>query len=157
MTDDPPPSLIGRLARPGAPARKVLGLLGVALLVLLAMIAIVATIRAGRIESATRRLIADTPAPAAGQAEAQAMAHAFARPRLATTLAGLAEHLPAGTLLAEASRNRDGSLRIALDTADPDELRPLLAADPWFEAFHERAQERRAEGRIRVTLVEDAR
>ena len=47
-----------------------------------------------------------------------------------------------------AARGRDGAVRIALDTADPDELRPLIAADPWFDRFHERAQEARADGRI---------
>jgi hypothetical protein len=125
-----------------------------ALLVLLAVAAIVATVRANAIRAETQRLIADAPSPATAEAEAQAMARAFARPRMATTLADLAAHLPADAPLAEAERGRDGSLRIAIDTADPDELRALLAADLWFERFRERGQEARAEGRIRVTMVE---
>ncbi len=54
-------------------------------------------------------------------------------------------------------RGRDGTLRIAIDTADPDELRALLGSEPWFADFHARKQEERAEGRMRVTLVEDRR
>jgi hypothetical protein len=119
-----------------------------------ATIAIVAIIAAHRIEAATARYLAEAPSPAASEAEARTIARAFAQPRLASTLADLARHLPAATPLAEATRNRDGALRIALDAADPDELRASLASDTWFEDFRERGQAERAEGRIRVTLVE---
>lgn len=157
MSDDPSPSLFGRLARHGHAARLWLWLAIGAVLATTVLIGTVAAIRAARIESATRQLISRAPAPAAGEAEARAVADAFAQPRLATTLAGLSTNLPADTLLAEAARGRDGSLRILIDTADPDAVRPLLAANPWLANFHERAQEVRPEGRIRVTLVEGAR
>lgn len=148
------PSLIGRIAR-AAPHRPLL-LCTCAVLAALLAVALVATLRAQRIERQTRALIADAPAPAAAQAEVGAISDAFARPRLATSLAELAIHLPSATPLVAAARTRDGALRIALDTADPDELRALLESDPWFARFREKAQETRAEGRIRVTLVERA-
>lgn len=147
--------LIGRLRPSGPVARRGLWGLVVLLLIGLAAVAVGATIAARRIEAATARRLIDTPSPAAGEAEAKAMATAFATPRIAGTLADLATHLPAGVPVAEAARGRDGMLRIALDTADPDELRGQLASDTWFDAFHERGQEERSEGRIRVTLVED--
>jgi flagellar motor protein MotB len=139
---------------PGAIAQQWIWRIAMALLVALALAAIVATIAAHRIEAETARQVAEAPSPAAGEAEARAVAAAFGQPRLATTLADLARHLPSATPIAAAARTRDGALRIALDAADPDELRASLAADPWFEDFRERGQEERAEGRIRVTLVE---
>jgi hypothetical protein len=155
MSRKPRPALISRL-RPAAPeTRRWLWLLAIFLLAALALVAIAATIRTRQIEAATERLLIEAPSPAAGEAEAQAMATAFAQPRLATTLADLATHLPSATPMTEAARNRDDRLRIVIDTADPDELRALLAGDRWFGNFHERGQEEHAEGRIRVTLVED--
>jgi formylglycine-generating enzyme required for sulfatase activity len=125
--------------------------------VALALVAIGATIRARQVEAETATRLQAAPASSASPAEAQAMADAFALPRLATTLAGLAGHLPSGAPLAAAARNRDGTLRIAIDTADPDELRALLSGDDWFRNFRERGRETRPEGRIRLTLIEDAR
>lgn len=135
--------------RSGLPWALAIGALAVP-----ATIAIVATIAAHRIEAGTARYLAEAPSPAAGEAEARTIALAFAQPRLASTLADLARHLPAATPLAEATRSRDGALRLSLDAADPDELRASLASDTWFDDFHERGQTERAEGRIRVTLVE---
>jgi hypothetical protein len=155
MSRKPRPSLVSRL-RPSAPGtRHSLWISAILLLAALALIAIAATLRARQIEAATERHLLEAPSPAASEAEAQAMAEAFALPRLATTLAGLAAHLPSATPMAELARNRDGTLRLVIDAADPDELRALLAGDRWFADFHERGQEERAEGRIRVTLVED--
>ncbi|WP_404711965.1 hypothetical protein [Sphingomonas sp. MMS24-J13] len=152
MSGDP---LIGRL-RPSKPnSQPWLWGLAVMIVAAPATIAIVATIEARRIEAETARQVSEAPSPAAGEAEARTIARAFAQPRLASTLADLARHLPSATPLAEAGRNRDGALRIALDAADPDELRALLAADAWFEDFRERGQAERVEGRIRVTLVEN--
>jgi hypothetical protein len=157
MSRKPRPSLVSRL-RPAAPGtRHWLWISAILLLVALAVIAIAATVRAGQIEAATERSLLAAASPAASEAETQAMAEAFAQPRLATTLADLATHLPSAAPMAEAARNRDGSLRIVIDAADPDELRALLAGDRWFGDFRERGQEERAEGRIRVTLVEDGR
>jgi hypothetical protein len=142
MSRKPRPALISRL-RPAAPeTRRWLWLLAIFLLAALALVAIAATIRTRQIEAATERLLIEAPSPAAGEAEAQA-------------LADLATHLPSATPMTEAARNRDDRLRIVIDTADPDELRALLAGDRWFGNFHERGQEEHAEGRIRVTLVED--
>lgn len=155
MSPAPQPSLIGRILRPAPAARRIAALLGLLLLAALALVALGATIRARRIEAATRQALIDRPSPALAEAEAAIMAEAFARPRAAATLADLAIHLPSATPLAEATRARDGTLRIALDTADPDALRALLGADRWFERFHEKAQEDRGEGRIRVALVEE--
>ena len=152
MTGDP---LIDRLHPSGPGARRWLWWSTLALLAALALAAIVATIAARRIEAETAQRLIETPSPAAGEAEARAIAQAFAQPRLASTLADLAKHLPSATPIAQAARSRNGALRIALDAADPDELRAALAGDVWFDDFHERGQEERAEGRIRVTLVED--
>ena len=84
-----------------------------------------------------------------------AMARAFAMPSLDAILAALRTHLPPEVRLVEASRGEDGRLRLAIDTSDPDALRGALAADRWMARFHERGQERRDDGTIRVRLAGD--
>lgn len=86
---------------------------------------------------------------------ADEVARAFAMPSLETVLAALRTHLPPEVQLVEASRGEEGTLRLTIDTSDPDALRGALAADRWMARFHERGQEKRDDGTIRVRLAGD--
>lgn len=83
--------------------------------------------------------------------QAAAMADSLSLPPMATVLAGLRAHLPPDVRLAEAARDGEGVLTIAIDTPDPDALRAALAADRRLARFRERGQEAREDG-IRVRL-----
>jgi hypothetical protein len=86
---------------------------------------------------------------------ADEVARALAVPSLETVLAALRTHLPPEVQLVEASRGEEGTLRLTIDTSDPDALRGALAADRWMARFHERGQEKRDDGTIRVRLAGD--
>lgn len=84
--------------------------------------------------------------------QATAMARTLALPPLDTLLALLRAHLPPDVRLIEASRNEDGNLDLAIDTADPDALRAALAGNPQMAPLRERQQSARDDGTIRVRL-----
>ncbi len=87
---------------------------------------------------------------------------ALARPAMTTPgpteiLGRLAAILPPDTGLAAATRDRHGALRIEIDTSDPDQIRPVVAADPLFGSLREIGQVQTGEGTIRVTLASESR
>ena len=125
-----------------------------AVLVVSTAVATGATLVAWRIDSETRRIVADGAAPGRARVEAAAVARAFSEPTLAATLAALAARLPEGVLLVGAARGRDGMLRVTIDSADPDTVRAAFAADPWLARFRARGEDRRDDGRLRVTFEE---
>lgn len=64
----------------------------------------------------------------------------FRRAPASAILAALGQRLPENTRLISASRAPDGQVFVDLATADPDLLRPLLAADPLLARFREVGQ-----------------
>lgn len=73
------------------------------------------------------------------------------RPTLGTTLERLATTLPAEDRLARVSSDPDGTLEVAILTADPDALRDALRREPVLAQLREAGQQR-DEAVMRVTL-----
>ncbi|MDO6413617.1 hypothetical protein Q4F19_04400 [Sphingomonas sp. BIUV-7] len=101
----------------------------------------------------THALLAQSEAVARDRERVAALAKTLALPPLDATLAALRAHLPPDVRLAEAARDEDGGLEIAIDAPDPDALRAALAADAWLAGFRERGQAARDDGTIRVRLA----
>ncbi|GAA0447405.1 hypothetical protein GCM10009095_13940 [Sphingomonas molluscorum] len=73
------------------------------------------------------------------------------RPTLGTTLERLATTLPAEDRLARVSSDPNGTLEVAILTADPDALRDALRREPVLAQLREAGQQR-DEAVMRVTL-----
>ena len=89
-------------------------------------------------------------------------AKALARPVMTSAgpteiLGRLATILPAETGVVAAGRDPAGVLRVELETADPDQIRPILARDPLFRSLREAGQAQTGDGTLRVTWTSAGR
>lgn len=80
------------------------------------------------------------------------VATTIAAPTVSETTARLAAALPAGAGLVSLSRGDGGELTLAIETPDPDSLRPALAADPGLGGLREVGQTMTDGGTISVTF-----
>jgi hypothetical protein len=124
----------------------------IALIGALAVLAAGLTFAAHATRKQADALRLQSAAAAASEAAARADAEGQGVVPISVTLDALSQHLPAAVSLVSAEGRPGGTIRIAIDTPDPDLLRQALAADPWFDRFRERGQEQHDDGSFRVTL-----
>lgn len=89
-------------------------------------------------------------------------ARALARPVMTSAgptevLERLATILPGEAGVVAAGRDPAGVLRVELETADPDPIRPILARDPLFRSLREAGQAQTGDGTLRVTWTSAGR
>ncbi|WP_293970952.1 hypothetical protein [Sphingomonas sp.] len=120
-----------------------------------AMIAIIAgaLVERGAVRSAGAAWASRAEAGSYDRERAVAVAQAMSLPPLDAVLAAVRAHVPPGIRLAEASRGEDGTISLSIDTTDPDALRAALSSDSLLGRLHERGQEARDDGTIRVRLT----